>query len=334
MTMASDDERYAFGLYLYNARLAKAFLFPLQMAEVALRNAVVEALVGSFGENWPSDPGFVAWLEPGGHDAIAKADRRLVVTKGPGYPVSQLVATLTFDFWSHLLRNAYERPFWQRHFRKVLPNVPARTLRRDVHRTVKAICQFRNRVSHHEPILNENAPAILAAIIELIEMRCTVTAGWTTHYCTVGSVVGTKPAGPASATGRTVGMVCDGSFVTASPEENLLSALSRLDETKPALVILDEAGTPAGVLRHEDVLAQLAGAAAKGEGLVLLTEHTVGGVAAGLPRNWLRLDAGDHLSKVAESFKRNKSARTVVVTDTVNGASTLKGVILKAHRRY
>ena len=163
MALASNDLRYAFGLYLYNVRLAKAFLYPLQMVEVALRNAVAEVLVGSFGNDWPNEPGFAAWLQQGGHDAIAKANRQLVATKGPGYPVSQLVATLTFDFWSHLLKDEYKRPFWQQHFRKVLPHVPAGTLRRDVHRTVKTVCDFRNRVMHHEPILGANAPAVLDA---------------------------------------------------------------------------------------------------------------------------------------------------------------------------
>jgi hypothetical protein len=334
MTLASNDVHHAFGLYLYNARLAKAFLFPLQMAEVALRNAVAEALTTSFGPDWPSDPGFAAWLDQGGHEAIAKADRRLLATKGAGYPVSQLVATLTFDFWSHMLRDEYERPFWQRHFRRVLPHVPAATKRRDVHRAVKAICHFRNRVVHHEPILGANAPALLDAIIDLIGMRCPETAAWTKHHATVGTVIGTKPAGPASATGRTLGMVCDAGFALAGDADGLPSALAQLGPSTPALVIVDQGGSPTGALRHEDVLAHLAAAAGKAEGLLLLTEHTVGTVAAGLRGNWLALDAGEHLSKAGEIFKRNKNVRTIVVTETVNGAATLRGVILRAHRRY
>ena len=334
MASASNDMRHAFGLYLYNARLAKAFLYPLQMVEVTLRNAVAEALVGSFGDNWPNEPRFAAWLQQGGHDAIAKADRRLVTAKGPGYPVSQLVATLTFDFWSHLLRDEYERPFWQRHFRTVLPHVPAGTLRRDVHRTVKAVCNFRNRIVHHEPILGANAPAILNDIMTLIGFRCPTTADWTRHHTTVGTVIGTKPAGPASATGRTVGTVCDGAFALADADEDLPSALVKLAAPTPALVVVDPSGTPTGVLRHEDVLAHLAAVAAREEGLLLLTEHTVGTVSAGLTRNWLALDIGEHLNRAGETFKRNKNVRTVVVTEVVNGVATPKGVILRAHRRY
>src|SRR5690606_39563904 len=35
-----NHQEYALALYLYNARVAKAFLYPLNVAEVTLRNAV------------------------------------------------------------------------------------------------------------------------------------------------------------------------------------------------------------------------------------------------------------------------------------------------------
>lgn len=36
---AGFNEIYAFNLYLYNARISKAFLFPLHMLEVSLRKS-------------------------------------------------------------------------------------------------------------------------------------------------------------------------------------------------------------------------------------------------------------------------------------------------------
>ena len=42
----------------------------------------------------------------------------------------------------------------------------------------------------------------------------------------------------------------------------------------------------------------------------------------------------EYISKLGETFKRNKRVRTVVVTEETNGVTTLKGVILRAHRRY
>ena len=58
LTRAGNDEAYALALYLYNARLAKAFLYPLHVAEVTLRNAIDESLVAMYGPDWPYDTRF------------------------------------------------------------------------------------------------------------------------------------------------------------------------------------------------------------------------------------------------------------------------------------
>ena len=44
---ANGNRPLSVALYLYNVRLAKAFLFPLGVTEVVLRNAVDEVLVQS-----------------------------------------------------------------------------------------------------------------------------------------------------------------------------------------------------------------------------------------------------------------------------------------------
>ena len=97
-------------------------------------------------------------------------------------------------------------------------------------------------------------------------------------------------------------MVSDGGFVLADAADDLLSALVKLGASTPALVVVDQAGTPTGVLRHEDVLAHLAAAAAKAEGLPLLTEHTIGTIFADLAGNWLALDAGGVYQQVGRDI--------------------------------
>jgi hypothetical protein len=58
LVKGGNHEEYAMALYLYNARVAKAFLFPLNVAEVTLRNAIDSILVTKFGTNWHLDPTF------------------------------------------------------------------------------------------------------------------------------------------------------------------------------------------------------------------------------------------------------------------------------------
>ena len=109
LTRAGGDEIYALTLYLYNARLAKAFLFPLHVVEVALRNAIDEALTSLHGPNWPFDEPFrTTVLTPDGLKTLDKAIERA----GRRATKDDVVATLTFDFWSNLFRY-WDREYWR-----------------------------------------------------------------------------------------------------------------------------------------------------------------------------------------------------------------------------
>ena len=52
LAKAGGDAHFAIELYLYNVRLAKAFLFPLGITEVVLRNAIDTVLMQSYGPRW------------------------------------------------------------------------------------------------------------------------------------------------------------------------------------------------------------------------------------------------------------------------------------------
>jgi len=98
LTKAGNHQEYAVALYLYNARVAKAFLYPLGRGS-QLRNAVDEILVQRFGQNWHQDTAFRdQTLDAGRAGHLDKAIRRA----GQQAPRGQIVATLTFDFWSNL----------------------------------------------------------------------------------------------------------------------------------------------------------------------------------------------------------------------------------------
>src|SRR5690606_2657146 len=89
-----NHQEYALALYLYNARVAKAFLYPLNVAEVTLRNAVDEILVATFHDHWHQEAGFRdQTLTPEGLVTLDKAIQRA----GQNAPRDQVVATLTFD---------------------------------------------------------------------------------------------------------------------------------------------------------------------------------------------------------------------------------------------
>lgn len=88
---------YAFELYLYNARLTKAFLFPLHVAEIALRNAIDEVLSSRYSLDWHHYVTLHAILTPESLASLTKAESR--ASKGrAAAKKDDVISCLTLDF--------------------------------------------------------------------------------------------------------------------------------------------------------------------------------------------------------------------------------------------
>ncbi|HEY4147005.1 hypothetical protein [Pinirhizobacter sp.] len=181
----------AFQLYLYNARLAKSFLFPLHVVEVVLRNAVDDILSSRFTTRWPVSAEFRSLLTPPSLASLQKAIDR--TTKRRTASKDDVVAHLTFDFWSNLFRPEYDRPLWQAGMQALLPNA-ALPRRADFQRTVSRINRLRNRIAHHESILDENATQKFKEIVDVVRYRSVTTADWLRSHATVHQVIRNRPS--------------------------------------------------------------------------------------------------------------------------------------------
>ena len=73
---AGRKQTYAFNLYLFNARLSKAFLFPLHVLEVSLRNQISSIFVSLYGADWTQEPTFRNNLTPESLSSLDTAIRR------------------------------------------------------------------------------------------------------------------------------------------------------------------------------------------------------------------------------------------------------------------
>jgi hypothetical protein len=94
---AAGDDAYAVELYLFNARVAKSLLYPLQMAEVTVRNAVNQVFVRDFGQGWPFTGDFVTkYASQPPMNAINEAVTRLDRIGKRNPSTSDVVAALTF----------------------------------------------------------------------------------------------------------------------------------------------------------------------------------------------------------------------------------------------
>lgn len=194
---ATDGDRnHAARLYLYNARVAKAFLFPLSMSEVVLRNAVTRRLSATFGDRWFQSEEFQTLIPRTSVSSLRATAKRvkgkMLGTNGSD-TAGDLVTSLPFDFWCSLFRSG-QQDLWDRSVSSGFPNLTGGRGREDVWSLASKVSRFRNRVVHHEPIFEGiDLRAQEGDALRLIGMVCEDTASWVRHHSTVMHAIRTKP---------------------------------------------------------------------------------------------------------------------------------------------
>lgn len=183
-------------LYLWNARVSAAFLIPLHICEVVVRNAVAEALVSLHGPQWPWVQGFRDSLPhpTTGHDALRELRR---ATYGPPTAAADIIPALSFMFWQKMFTQRFDARLWSHCLAQVLPGadrtVPWHVLRACMHNDLEQIRRLRNRIAHHEPIFTRALGNDLATIQRVVGMRCGHTADWMTGHEAVTPLLHGRP---------------------------------------------------------------------------------------------------------------------------------------------
>ncbi|WP_099299345.1 Abi family protein [Corynebacterium dentalis] len=169
----SDTE--AFRLYFWNHELAKAFLGPLAILEVTLRNAMHEALSSKYGPDWILNDAILPLLD----DDRANFDKtigRLTPILNRNNQIltpDAVVGSSSLGDWVRLLdvgdprssNHNYEKTLWEPALVNAFPHMRSGWKRRQVHHEFNRIRSFRNRVVHHEPIFHRNLRSIMEDII-------------------------------------------------------------------------------------------------------------------------------------------------------------------------
>jgi len=321
-------QEYAFALYLYNARVAKAFWFPLGVAEVTLRNAIDGVLVGKFGAEWHLAADFRnRVLTPDGLATLDKAIERA----GRNAPRSQVVATLTFDFWSNLFRPEYG-DLWRTSLNICFPNIDKNTKRLNIQQLVKLINKFRNRVAHHEPILDMNVNDIYSKILDLMSLRCVETAKWVKHYTTLSSVLRSRPRKDGSSW-RFLSSRLDADVQFVSASTPLADILKNFDERHPVVICTDDHGIPLAALNGPDIIKYIASQCKNDDGLIDINEHSVSDVIKkyDLVNRWVTVNESSPFDDTIEILKE-RQVQIIVGISAPSGKAT--GAIARAHRRY
>ncbi len=192
-----NDRNQALALYEWNLTLSAAFIVPLQVCEVAVRNGVAEAIEKVHGATWPWSNGFLRSLPrpKRSFDYNPEVDLRTVAARQP--TTGKVVAEVKFAFWEQLFTAGQDSRIWNVHFRSSFPGAPISLgiaqARATAHGDLKAIRLLRNRIAHHEPIFTRNLADEYRRIHEMIAWRSPIAAAWMDRKQGVTGLILLKP---------------------------------------------------------------------------------------------------------------------------------------------
>jgi hypothetical protein len=181
-------------LYRLNARLSGAFVFPLQSLEVALRNSLATQLGVCLGtSDWLMNrPTKLSQgtLSERQLEKILNAEKRFQDVRRRQPTQDSLISDLDIIFWTEFLDKANGRHRLWPDIKDAFPNLPTTVSRGSVFFALNRIRKFRNRIAHHEPIINpKTSPlAIHAIIIETLWWISRDKSAWTEKHSQVGMV--------------------------------------------------------------------------------------------------------------------------------------------------
>lgn len=179
----------ALALYGWNIQISEAFFPILSASEVCLRNTVSARLIELYGQKWWEDTAFLAQIKAG--KRIVKVAKDKLQAKGP-VTSGGITAELAFGFWVKMLLPRHEAVFWN-DLSISFPNLPQHITYSGLHQRCDDVREFRNRVFHHEPILQRNISQEYAQIMELIGWLSPEKKNWIKQYSRVMSVLRQKP---------------------------------------------------------------------------------------------------------------------------------------------
>lgn len=156
---ASREE--ALELYVLNARLSGVFMFPLQVFEVSLRNAVDRHITAEYGHDWLTN-GSIQMT-----NIHLKEIRKKIEEKARDQAGPVMVSDFNLGFWLNYFGVHYE-DLWRTSTNRIFLTRPKPFTRKYVYFCLDEIREFRNRIAHFEQILSYDPMGHLAKLGEVL----------------------------------------------------------------------------------------------------------------------------------------------------------------------
>lgn len=159
-------------LYTWNTKLSESLYAPLQGLEIITRNYFDRTLQEKFDQWWIN----INLVHP--QTRILSNTLSMLKEKNKSLNNNNLIADLSFGFWTGLLHAKYENNLWRSCLYYAFKNKPKPFIRKNVHHEYHLLKLLRNRIAHHEPILRSDLPNHYFRIIKMINWFCKDTALW------------------------------------------------------------------------------------------------------------------------------------------------------------
>lgn len=190
LTNAGFNEEKALALYGWNIQISEAFFPVLSASEVCLRNTISRRLTSLYGDQWWDHNTFIEQMNKRGKGIVRRARDKL--SREGKLSSGGMTAELSFGFWVNMLLRKYEDAIWV-DFRTIFPNLPDHVNYEALYERCSSVSKFRNRVFHHEPIIEYDISKEYSQIIELIKWLSPEKAEWIKKYSRTMQVLRDKP---------------------------------------------------------------------------------------------------------------------------------------------
>ncbi|MGW7536525.1 hypothetical protein [Amycolatopsis sp. NPDC054798] len=187
---SGGDRDLALDLYAWSARMSSAAFLTVGHLEVLLRNALDRCLREHFREDDCGIPWFLLQV-PGGdyvEQAVSAVRQRLRALHQETR--HQIVAGLSFGFWTGLLGPKYEQ-LWRECLRHAFPH--SNGTRKQVVVAAERVRKFRNRLAHHDSTINVDIPFEIRKLLELASYIDGDAARWLERCSPAMAVYAERP---------------------------------------------------------------------------------------------------------------------------------------------
>ena len=172
---AGGDKARAMELYALNVLLSQTLYGPLQVLEVVLRNRIHIAMSATNGEAWFESERL---LIPNHQHEQVRSARMELEKEGKQILPCEIVARLTFSFWTAMLGPAYEQ-LWRSTLHAIASKENGSPLaRKQLSGALAPIRVLRNRIAHHESVLHWDLPKHHDKIHQLTAWLSPVASRW------------------------------------------------------------------------------------------------------------------------------------------------------------